>query len=240
MYQNKSVSTSLSSSFSSSSPSTPISNCQSYLTNAPMLCNEIDSLEKSSIPPSSTHFSYLIRPTTPCIFGQENYNIDNDDDDDEFFLTAGGLVHSCPNIYELSMDNHRKLQSCDHLIYLHHQDTLVNNSPLNCYDTELDRYSIVPRFQPIASSISSDSINSELELYKERHAIGLYRQQYHDETFLPTTWKSDNYLLFMPFLTSSSSSSSHHQSSFFNLLDHGKRSRSYDIPIEQPYTSIVT
>ena len=45
-------------------------------------------------------------------------------------------------------------------------------------------------------------MNSELELYKERHAIGLSRQ-YHDNistysSFLPTTWKSDNYLFIMP------------------------------------------
>ena len=69
--------------------------------------------------------------------------------DDEFFLTAGGIVHSCPNIYELSIDNHRKLQSCDHLMFIDQETTLLNNdNNLNCYDTEFDRYSILPRFQP--------------------------------------------------------------------------------------------
>ncbi|CAF1474360.1 unnamed protein product [Adineta ricciae] len=231
--QNSRVSTSLSSSSLSSSPT---STCQCCLTNDQMLCTNSDSLDKSSTPPTSTHFSYLVRPTAPCIFGREDYYDEDEhmNDDDEFFLTAGGIVHSCPNIYELSIVNHRKLQSCDHLIFLNHENTLVNHSCLNCYDTELDRYSIVPRFRPIASSISTDSINSELELYKERHAIGLYHQQYHDGTFLPTTWKSDNYLLFMPVISSS------HRSSFLSSIDHGKRSRSHDTSFEQPYASIVT
>ena len=109
------------------------------------------------------------------------------------------------------------------------QHLFNNNKTLNCYDTEFDRYSILPRFQHISSSISSESMNSELELYRERHAIGLSRQ-YHDNistysSFLPTTWKSDNYLFIMPFIN-------HHHSSLLNLIDHGKRSRSYDIPIE--------
>jgi len=209
-----------------------------------MLNNRIDTIENSSSPPpptSSSRFSYIIRPSTPCIFGREDYDDDDDDEqmnDDEFFVTAGGIIHSCPNIYELFIDNHRKLQSCDHLMFIDEQTTLINddnNNNLNCYDTEFDRYSILPRFQPISSSTSTDSINSELELYKERHAIGLSRQ-YHDNvstysSFLPTTWKSDNYLLIMPFIR--------HHSSLLNSIDHGKRSRSYDIPIGQTYSSIV-
>ncbi|CAF0758947.1 unnamed protein product [Adineta steineri] len=215
-----------------------------------MLNNDTEIIEKPSLssssspPPTTTtsHFSYLIRPTTPCIFGRETYNNEDEQmNDDEFFLTAGGIVHSCPNIYELSNDNNRKLQSCDHLIYIDQQTALVNSNHLNCYDTEFDRYSILPRFQPLSSSstsISTDSLNSELELYKERHAIGLCRQ-YHDDTstcssFLPTTWKSDNYLLFMPFIQHH-----HHHSSFLNSIDHGKRSRSHDISIEQTYASII-
>jgi hypothetical protein len=85
---------------------------------------------------SPPRFSYLIRPITPCIFGTEDYN-DEQANDDEFFLTAGGIVHSCPNIYELSIEveyHHRKLQSCDHL--------MVIQKNLNTYDTKFDRYSI--------------------------------------------------------------------------------------------------
>jgi hypothetical protein len=202
-------------------------------TNIELLNNSTGKL--SSPPPTSSHFSYVIRPSTPCIFGRENYD-DEQMNDDEFFLTAGGIVHSCPNIYELSNDNNRKLQSCNHLIFIDQQTTLVNNSHLNCYDTEFDRYSILPRFQPISSSISSDSLNSELDLYKERHAIGLCRQSYDTtstySSFLPTTWKSDNYLLFVPFIQ-------HHPSSFLNSINHAKRSRSHDIPIEQTCASVI-
>ena len=125
--------------------------------------------------PSASHFSYFIRPSTPCVLGREDY--DEDIDEDIFFLTAGGIVHSCPNIYELTTNNHRKLQSCDHLISIdRHTSTLdphYHCQELNAYDTELDRYSVLPRFQPLlASSFSSlaqsnDSFNSELELYKE-------------------------------------------------------------------------
>jgi hypothetical protein len=205
-----------------------------------MLNNRTEIIEKLSSPPpplKSSRFSYIIRPSTPCIFGRECYNDDDDEqmDDDEFFVTAGGIVHSCPNIYELSIDNHRKLQSCDHLMFIDPQTTFINQN-LNCYETKSDRYSILPRFQPISSSISSDSMNSELELYKARHAIGLSRQ-YHDNTsphslsFLPTTWKSDNYLFFMPFLP--------HHSSLLNSIDHGKRSRSYDITNGQTYPFVV-
>lgn len=217
-------------------------------------------MEKSSspLPPTSSGFSYIIRPSTPCIFGREYYdddddnNIDEQMNDDEFFLTAGGIIHSCPNIYELSIDNHRKLQSCDHLLYIDQETSVINNDDdddgynnnknLNCYDTEFDRYSILPRFQPISSSISTDSINSELELYKERHAIGLSRQ-YHDNishysSFLPTTWKSDNYLLFMPFIQQQQHHH-HNNSTLLNSIDHGKRSRSYDIPMGQTYSSVV-
>jgi hypothetical protein len=172
---------------------------------------------------SPPRFSYLIRPITPCIFGTEDYN-DEQANDDEFFLTAGGIVHSCPNIYELSIENQykqRQLQSCDHFMFIHKQTTSVYNH-LNTYDTKLDRYSIIPRFQPIASSISTDSINSEIELYRKRHAIGLTRRSI-SSSLLPTTWKSDNYLFFMSIL--------HHQFSFATSIDNHKRSRSYDIPI---------
>ncbi len=201
-----------------------------------MLNNKSDIMEKSSPspPPTSSGFSYIIRPSTPCIFGGDYYE---EEDDDEFFVTAGGIIHSCPNIYELSLNNHRKLQSCDHLMFLDQQTTLMNdhnNNHLNCYDTELDRYSIIPRFQSIPSpSNSTDSINSELELYRERHAIG-FSHQYHDNaspysaSFLPTTWKSDNYLLFVPFIDP------------LSPLLNSKRSRSYEIPVEETYSSVVS
>ncbi|CAF3549360.1 unnamed protein product [Rotaria sordida] len=207
-------------------------------TNTDMLNKSTNNIiEKSSLPQTQTssRFSYLIRPSTPCIFGRENYD-DEQMNDDEFFLTAGGIVHSCPNIYELSIDNNRKLQSCDHLMLIDQRTKLNNSDNLNCYDTEFDRYSILPRFHSNLSSVSTDSIDSELKLYKERHAIGFSRPC-HDNisiysSFLPTTWRSDNYLLLMPLI--------HHQhSSLFNLIGHGKRSRSYDIPVGQTYSSVI-
>jgi len=193
-------------------------------THTPMFNNNIT--EKSS-----SRFSYLIQPITPCIFGTENYD-DKSVNDDEFFVTAGGIIHSCPNIYELSIENdykHRKLQSCEHLIFINKQTTSINNN-LNTYDTKFDHYSIIPRFQPISSSLSIDSINSEIELYKKRHANGLSRK--YDNTistyssFLPTTWKSDNYLLFMSV-----------QSSLSTSIDSNKRSHSFNIPIRQKISS---
>jgi hypothetical protein len=176
---------------------------------------------------SSSRFSYLIRPTVPCIFGTENYD-DKSENEDEFFVTAGGIVHSCPNIYELSIENkdkYRKLQSCEHLIFINKKTTSINNN-LNTYDTKFDRYSIIPRFQPISSSLSIDSINSEIELYKERHANGL-SQNYDNilstcSSFLPTTWKSDILSI---------------QSSLSTSIDSNKRSRSFDIPIGQTISS---
>jgi len=211
------------------------------MTDIEMLNNRNENMESSSslssspsMPVAQTYFSYLIRPTTPCIFGGE-YE-EEDDDDDEFFLTAGGIVHSCPNIYELSMDNQRKLQSCDHLIYFDHRTSLLNDDQdenpknyLNCYDTELDRYSILPRFQPISSSMSTDSFSSEFELYKERHAMGLSRPYYdntssNSSSFLPTTWKSDNYLVVMPFIEQQQRT----HLSLLNSIDHRKRSRSFN------------
>jgi hypothetical protein len=191
-------------------------------TNTPMFNNNNNITEKSS-----SRFSYLIRPTTPCIFGTENYD-DKSINDDEFFVTAGGIVHSCPNIYELAIENtskyHRKLQSCEHFMFIS-KPTTSSNTNLNIYDTKFDRYSITPRFQPISSSLSSlstDSINSEIELYKERHASGLSRK--HDNTsFLPTTWKSDDYLLFMSVQSS---------------IDNNKRSHSFSIPIGQTISSV--
>jgi hypothetical protein len=60
-------------------------------TNTPMFNNN----------KSPSRFSYLIQPITPCIFGTENYD-DKSENEDEFFITAGGIIHSCPNIYELS------------------------------------------------------------------------------------------------------------------------------------------
>ncbi|CAF0891972.1 unnamed protein product [Rotaria sp. Silwood1] len=184
---------------------------------------------------SPSRFSYLIRPTTPCIFGTENYD-DQLVDDDEFFITAGGIVHSCPNIYELSIkDEHeyRKFQSCNLLMFINKQTTSINNH-LNTYDTEFNHYSILPRFQPISSSLSTDSINSEIELYKERHAFGLSRKYHHTmsihSSFLPKTWKSDNYLLLMPVLR--------HQFSSSISSVRNKGLRSYNIPIRRTFTSI--
>ncbi len=191
-----------------------LDNCQSSLimtipTNTSMLNNN-NITEKSS-----TCFSYLIQPTIPCVFGTENYD-DQSIDDDEFFVTAGGIVHSCPNIYELTIENksqQRKLQSCDHFMFIHKQTTSINNC-LNTYDTKFDRYEITPRFQPI-SSLSTDSINSEIELYKKRHEYGLTRIP-TSSSFYPTRWKSENYLFFM---------------SFSNSFHGNKRSHSYDISI---------
>ncbi len=175
---------------------------------------------------SSPCFSYLIQPTTPCVLGTEIYD-DNSENDDEFFVTAGAIVHSCPNIYGLLIENeYRKLQSCDHLMFINKQLTSITNN-LNTYNTEFDRYSIRPRFQRISTSLSTDSINSEIELYKERHAIGLYRKSdnlsFIYSSFLPTKWKSDNYLLFLSVL--------HHQSLLSNSISNNRRSRSYEILI---------
>jgi len=140
----------------------------------------------------TSHFSYLVRPTTPCVFGREASDGELQNNDDEFFLTAGAIIHSCPNIHELSIENStRKLHSCEHFQFL---NSSKKKPSINDYYTEFDRYSIQPRFQPISSSrsFSTDSLNSEIELYKERHAYGLSRNY---ETFLQTTWKSDNYLM---------------------------------------------
>lgn len=203
-------------------------------------------LNKNSPPiPSSSHFSYLIRPSTPCVLGREVY--DDDIDEDEFFLTAGGIVHSCPNIYELTMSNRRKLQSCDHLVSTDRHtgafDPHYQCQELNAYDTELDRYSVLPRFQPLLASSSSsfaqstDSFNSELELYKERHANGLSRLYDDDDlctssSYLPTSWKSDNHLVCMPVVK--------HCSSIFQPIDLSKRSRSHDTTVEQSYSFVLS
>ena len=199
-----------------------------------MLNDNAYPLEPSSAIPSS-HLSYLIRPTAPCVLGTEHYVEQLDGDDDEFFLTAGGIIHSCPNIYELSMDhsnNNRKLQSCEHLLFSDH-----DHHELNEYDTHLDRYSVLPRFQPIATSTSLDSFNSELELYKERHAFGLSRIHYDDaspnSSLLPTTWRSDNYLVLMPLIESEQNPS------FLHLIDQGKRSRSYDVTAGPTRSSVA-
>jgi len=191
-------------------------------TNTPMFNNN-NITEKSP-----SRFSYLIQPITPCIFGTENYD-DKSENEDEFFITAGGIVHSCPNIYELSIENeyqYRKLQSCEHLIFINQHSTSINNN-LNTYDTKFDHYSIIPRFQPISSSLSTDSINSEIELYKERHANGL-SQNYNNilstySSFLPTKWKSDSLSI---------------QSSLSTSIDSNKRSRSFDIPISSFFISL--
>jgi hypothetical protein len=132
-------------------------------------------------------FSYVVQPTTPCVLGTAKYE-ESENNDDEFFLTASGVVHSCPNIYETSVENEdRKLQSCDHFT--------PDNGHLNAYHTELDHYTIRLRFPPTAISASSESLNSEIELYQERHALGFSRKQ--DSPRLSTTWKSDNSLLAM-------------------------------------------
>ncbi|CAF0956230.1 unnamed protein product [Rotaria magnacalcarata] len=249
------------SSLLSTSSSSSVSNCHSSLTihrcylasktttttptNIKMLNTSTNSIEKSSLYPllplrastqTTSRFSYLIRPSTPCIFGRETYD-DEPMNDDEFFLTAGGIIHSCPNICELFIDDNRKLQSCDHLMLISQQTKLIDNDTLNCYDTEVDRYSILPRFQQNSLSTSTDSIDSELKLYKERHATGFSRPFYTDDisiysSLLPKTWRSDNYLFLMPFI--------HHQnSSSVNSIRHEKRSRSYDLPIGPARSSVV-
>ena len=199
--------------------------------------------ENTFVPVSSSHFSYFIRPSTPCILGQEDY--DDRIDEDEFFLTAGGIVHSCPNIYELSNNDNRKLQSCDHLFYADHSSMISAdahhiNDQLNIYDTGLDRYSIFPRFHTTlssrSSSISHDSMNSDLQLYKIRHATGLSglycENLYKNSSYLPTIWKSENHLL-LPLIDEPLISVS-------QSIDQSKRSRSHGTNIEHVYRSLVT
>ena len=94
-------------------------------TNIEILNNIIEHQSSSPPPRTSSRFSYLIRPSTPCILGREDYDDEEQMNDDEFFVTAGGIVHSCPNIYELSIDNTRKLQSCDHLMFIDQQTTFI-------------------------------------------------------------------------------------------------------------------
>ncbi|CAF1316816.1 unnamed protein product [Adineta ricciae] len=132
---------------------------------------------------SAACFSYVIQPTTPDVFGTNIYDEDQVDKD-EFFLTSGGIVHSCPNIYEISFNNE------------HH------------------RYVIRPRFQPISTFTSTDSLTSEIELYTERHIFG-FPSRY--DVLMPTTWKSD---------TSLCSSSPFHQQT---LIKTKQRSYSYEI-----------
>ncbi|CAF1569081.1 unnamed protein product [Adineta ricciae] len=155
---------------------------------------------------SAACFSYVIQPTTPDVFGTNIYDEDQVDKD-EFFLTSGGIVHSCPNIYEISFNNeHRKQQSCEHLMPV--------NDNLNTYTLEVDRYVIRPRFQPISTFTSTDSLTSEIELYTERHIFG-FPSRY--DVLMPTTWKSD---------TSLCSSSPFHQQT---LIKTKQRSYSYEI-----------
>ena len=168
--------------------------------------------EKDNFPSKSpSYFSYLIQPTTPCVFGSEIYEDEQSEQDDEFFLTAGGIIHSCPNIYELSMKNQckdRQLQSCEHLFLMIQSTTSIKND-LNTYDIEFSRYSIHPRFQPINSLKSIDTINSEIELYHERHAGGLVRKPPYSSV-LPTVWKSE--------ISSLSPPMNHHKRSY--SVDH--------------------
>ncbi|CAF3750856.1 unnamed protein product [Rotaria socialis] len=194
-------------------------------TSSPMLNKNKNSTREKS----PSRLSYLIRPTTPCIFGTESYD-DKLVNEDEFFLTAGGIIHSCPNIYELLINDdyeNRQCQSCDHFMFIHEQTTSIDTR-LNTYDTEFNRYSILPRFQPISSSLlSTDSINSEIELYKERHAFGLSRNYQNavsiNSSLLPKIWKSDNYLLCIPAL--------HRGFSLSTSIDTNKRSHSNNIPV---------
>ena len=105
-----------------------------------MFSNNQNLLSLLSQTPSG--FSDLIRPSTPCIFGREDYD-DQTMHNDEFFLTANGIFHSCPNIDELSSNNNnnnRKWQSCDHSMFINEQTVLNNHDNLNCYDTESNYY----------------------------------------------------------------------------------------------------
>jgi hypothetical protein len=197
---------------------------------------------------TTSHFSYFVRPSVPCVLGREHY--DDEINDDEFFLTAGGIVHSCPNIYELSTDNQRQRQSCDHLLFIDRQGTLINSidhrTSLNAYETTLDRYSILPRFptsltsnrldsslSSSSSTYSTDSIALPLKSYKQRHAIGLSRRHYADRctslSNVSTNCKSDNHLVFMRVIQ--------RQTSMFNTMENSQRSRSHDIIIEPIYSS---
>lgn len=190
---------------------------------------------------SPSRFSYLIRPATPCVFGTEFYD-DKVENDDEFFVTAGGIVHSCPNIYELSIKEDyepRKFHSCNHFMFIYRQTTSVNTH-LNTYDTESTRYSILPRFQFISTSpspsLSNDSINSELALYKQRHELGLSRKSHPstltNSSFFPKTWKSDNHLLLMPI--------QRHQLRFSASIGSNKRLHSNNISTRQTFSSLFS
>ena len=144
---------------------------------------------------SSNNFSYLIRPVTPCIFDSRL----DDHDDDEFFLTTGGIIYSCPNIYELSISSqfdYRKLQSCDHLKPADVRPSIDN---LNVYDREFSRYSIAPRFR--TNNISYRSIGSEIEFDENRQLTGLSRLDSTTKSIYssraPISCRSENYLFFL-------------------------------------------
>ena len=194
-----------------------------------MFSNKTKTKTTNTTNKSSSHFSYLIQPITSCILGTENYD-DKLINDDGFFVTAGGIVHSCPNIYELSRKvkyEDRKFQSCASSMLIDKRRASMKNK-LSVYDTEFHHYSILPRIQPMPSSLSTDSINPEIEFYKQRYAIGLPRRCANNvlvyPSFLPRAWKLDNNLLFMLTL--------HHQLSYSNSIDTNKGIHSCSMSIK--------
>ena len=175
---------------------------------------------------SPARFSYLIRPLSPCIFGGQQ----STDDEDEFFLTTGGIIYSCPNIYELAAESEhgdRKVHSCDHLKVLGDaKQPLSTEDDLNHYDREFSRYSILPRFQPLLASSSivvrsTDSLSSEMEFDQTRHLIGLSQsprpRTLLASSLLPSSWKSDNYLVVLPVVTGQRSNDDERRSCSFHL-----------------------
>lgn len=188
---------------------------------------------------SPARFSYLIRPLTPCIFGGEP---STDDDDDEFFLTTGGIIYSCPNIYELAAESEhgdRKVHSCDDLKVLGDAKRPMSiEHDLNQYDREFSRYSISPRCQPLLASSSvlvrsTDSISSEMEFDQTRHLIGLSQsprpRTLLASSLLPSSWKSDNYLVVLPAMTGQRS----------NDDDDERRSSSFHLPLGKTSSSNI-
>ena len=188
---------------------------------------------------SPARFSYLIRPLTPCIFGAQP---STDDDDDEFFLTTGGIIYSCPNIYELATESQhgdRKVHSCDHLKVLDDTKRPISiEHDLKHYDREFSRYSILPRFQPMLASSSdvvrsTDSISSEMEFDQTRHLIGLSQPSRQRtllaSSLLPSSWKSDNYLVVLPDVAGQRS----------NDGDDERRSHSFHLPLGKTSSSSI-
>ncbi|CAF1051782.1 unnamed protein product [Didymodactylos carnosus] len=163
--------------------------------------------------------SYLIEHSNH-IFGTKNYEEQNDD---EFFITAGCVLHSCPNIYTSVLgDNEfirQRSKSCEISCIEYLSDDKSAFVP-NSYDTCSNKYTFTPRFQSKQKNDydSTDSINSEIEDYCIRHQNGFHCSSMVDDNLFPSTWRSDEHLLQIPFYDDSPS-----------VI----RSRSYDIQINR-------